>query len=445
MSRKMAKASFASKTSVATLGLLLVSTFIVFVPMTGASAQTQYVTASPGYINFGMNSTIQVTAPSAGTYSLIVQAPSGSKYTLSVSFASSGQSSNITFGSPTTGFNAVVDQVGTYKIYLENSTGLVSSTSFYVTNKLLVSMGLVQGGPCNYISEGTRGIEFFPRFLVTYASTGAEVTNSDSGIYVKFTLPNGSVADAPWDPEHELFVGAVLPNWNYPNVGEWNPNVTVGDAVGNSGVYNYVGPEGNPIVISPATLDTNITVVNSQTNQTLSGLANGTKATVFAVIRYPGNEEPVPGFVAPLDQTNRGGAVSAIVGWGYYNATSGTFGGGGNPGGQIAQVSMTYTGHKGVWEGNFTSNSVPAISPGSSYEIVVTSKDSATPPNTGFATVNLGPATGQVPTSTSTTQTSTSQSQSTISTSTIPVWAYAGTTIALIIGVIVGFLARRPK
>ena len=427
-----------------TLGLTLLFTFSMFTPIPVVSSQTQYVTASPGSINLGMNTTISVTAPSSGTYSLVVQAPNGAKFTLSETFASSGQSKNVTFGDTTSGFNTAVDQVGTYNVFLQNGSTVVSATSFYATDKLLISMGLVQGGPCNLISEGTRGTEFLPRINYTYASTGAQVTNSDSGVSVKFTLPNGTAADAPWDEEHVLFVGAVLPNWNDPNVGDWNPNVTVSDAAGNVGFYQYVGPEDNPIIISPATLDTSITVVNSETNVTLSGLANGTKATILAVIQYPGNEEPVPGFVASLDSANRGGVVSAIVGWGYYNDTSGTFGGGGNPGGEFAQVSMAYTGHKGVWEGNFTSNSVPAITPGSSYEIVVTSQDSATPPNTGFATVSLGPSSGQITTSTTTSQTSSTQSGSAFS-GTIPLWAFAGTTIALIVGVIIGFLARRSK
>jgi parallel beta-helix repeat protein len=53
-------------------------------------------------------------------------------------------------------------------------------------------------------------------------------------------------------------------------------------------------------------------------------------------------------------------------------------------------------------------------------------------------------ATG-VSTSSSSSSTTSSSSTSSLNFTTIPVWAYAGTTIALIIGVIVGFLARRPK
>ena len=166
LSRKMAEASVVSKTSIVTLGLLLVSTFVVFVPFSTVSAQTQYVNASPGYINLGMNTTIAVTAPSAGTYSEVVQAPNGAMLTVSQNFASSGEVKNITFGNSTTGFDSGVDQVGTYKVFVENSTGVVSSTSFYATNKLNVFMDMVDGGNCAYINGAPRGVKMFPRFYV---------------------------------------------------------------------------------------------------------------------------------------------------------------------------------------------------------------------------------------------------------------------------------------
>ncbi len=445
----MADASVVSKTSIVTLGLLLVSTFVVFVPFSTVSAQTQYVTASPGYINLGMNTTISVTAPSAGAYSVVVQAPNGAMFTLNENFASSGEVQNITFGNSTTGFDSAVDQVGTYKVFLENSTGVVSSTSFYATNKLNVFMDMVDGGNCAYINGAPRGVKMFPRFYVSYASNGALFTNNTPGAYVTYTDPDGTLVNTTWHKPNTVsqssvgfFIGKYQISWNDTNVGPWNPNATIGDAYGNVATYHYIG---SPFVITPATLDTNVTIVNSVTNETLSGLANGTSATIYAVISYPASAEPVPGFVAPLDSANRGGVVSAEVGWGDYNVSSGTFGGGDNPGGQIAKVSMTYTGHNGVWEGNFTSNSVPSITPGLSYEIVVASKDDASPANTGFATLSLGPASGQAQTTTTTSHTSTSQSQTSTGVASIPLWAYAGTTIALIVGVIVGFLARRPK
>jgi hypothetical protein len=415
--------------------ILVLSASAATAPFPKVAAQTQYVFASPGYINLGMNSTITVSAPKAGTYTVVVQKPSGTESKLNETFTSAGQLQNATFGNASTGFG-VVDQSGTYNVFLVQGGTVISSTSFYATNELVVSMSMVDGGTCSYVSGVPRGVKMFPRFLITFASNGAKVTNNDRGISVTYTLPTGSKSNASWDPFALLFVGGLLPNWNYTNVGTWNPNATVSDSLGNTGSFHYAG---SPFVISPATLNTTVTLVNAKTNQTLAGLQNGTSATVFAAITYPSNAEPVPGFVAPLDTATRGGAVSAIVGWGYYNATSGSFGGK-NPGGQIAQVTMSYTGKDGIWDGNFTANSVPTIKAGTAYEVVVSAKDDATPPNTGFATENVAPATGQITTQSSTATTPTTTTSSSVNVT----WAYVGTTIALIIGVIVGFLARKP-
>lgn len=436
------------KLDVLALGLLVFSTFACGIWVPQASALSQPLIATPGYVNLGMNVTISVIAPAAGTYTVLVQGPSGPQFSLNETFTAASQMQNVTFGNASTGFGALISHVGTYNVFLEQGGAPISSTSFYATNELLVTMTVVNSGTCILVQGVDRGVKIFPRFFISYASNNQKITNSDQGISVKFTLPNGTLASAGWDPYAKLFVGGVLPNWNYTEIGPWSPNATVSDAAGNTATYNY---SGTPFDISPASLNTTVAVVNSATNQTLSGLANGTSATILAVINYPTNAEPVTGFVAPLDSAKRGGVVTALVGWGYYNATSQSFGGGNTTGGEIAKLPMSYTGAGGVWEANYTSSSIPAIKPGTAYKIVVTSKDDASPPNTGFAALVLGPAAGQAVStnsssaSTATTVSSSSQSSSTSSISTIPLWAYAGTTIALIVGVIVGFLARRPQ
>ncbi|MDG6905048.1 MAG: hypothetical protein JRN20_04605 [Nitrososphaerota archaeon] len=440
--------SLVTKISVLVLGVLLLATLFVAVPATAAASQPQSVVVSPAYINLGMKTTITVTAPTAGTYAVLVQSPTGNQFTLNETFTSAGQSENATFGNATLDFKALVNQVGTYSVHLEQGGQVVSTTSFSVTNKLNVFMDMVDGGNCIYINGATRGVKMFPRFYISYASTGAPFTNNTVGAYATYTLPNGTAVNATWHKPNTVsqssvgfFIGKYQINWNDTYVGPWNPNATVGDGAGNIAKYHYIGV---PFVISPATLSTSITLVNSKTNQTLDGLTNGTSVTVYAVISYPAAAEPVPGFVGPLDTTNRGGSVDAVVGWGYYNVTSGSFGSARNPGGQIAKVSLTYTGKNGVWEGNFSSNSVPAIKTGTSYEVVVNSQDKASPPNTGFATLSLAPASAQVVTTS--TQATTSGTQTpTSGFASIPVWAFAAETVALIVGVLIGFLARRPK
>jgi hypothetical protein len=426
--------SSAVKITILALGLLLLFTSIGLVPTPRVAAQKQFVTATPGYVNLGMNSTIEVTGLT-GNYNIIVQNPTGGKFELADNTA--GQSWNATFGSARSDFDGVVNETGTYNVFVEesNSSTVISSSSFYATNKLLVSMTVVNSGTCIYVQGVDRGVKIFPRYFVSYASNGAQVTNSDKGISVMFTLPNGSLSSAGWDPFAKEFVGGVFPNWNYSNiVANWRPNATITDAAGNAARFNYTS---SPFYIEPATLNTIVTVVNAATNQTLSGLTNGTRLTVRAVVSYPTNAEPVAGFVAPLDSVNRGGSVTALIGWGYYNATSGAFGGGKTTGGNIAHLTLSYTGSGGLWEANYTASSIPGLVSGTSYEVVVNAKDSAPiAPNTGFATAILGSVAAST---TSTTSTTTAAI-----TSNITLWTYAGTTIALIIGVIVGFLARRP-
>lgn len=62
------------------LGLLLVLALMGSVPVLHVAGQTQYIVASPGYVNFGMNVTVSVTAPAAGTYALTVVEPNGTQF-----------------------------------------------------------------------------------------------------------------------------------------------------------------------------------------------------------------------------------------------------------------------------------------------------------------------------------------------------------------------------
>lgn len=392
------------------------------------------VTASPGYINLGMTTTIQATAPAAGTYTLMVEQPNGTESTYSFVFAAAGQALNATYGNSTEGFRTSVDVSGTYNVFLESGGQVVSSTSFYATAKLQVSMDMVTGGTCAYIAGATRGTKMFPRFYVNYASDGAPVTNTDPGIHVTYTLPDGANGTASWDSGARLFVGKVQPNWNYTYVGPWSPTAWVEDAAGNSAVYQYAG---SPFVISPVDLSTALQVLGNSSGQVVTTLSDGVSVTIQANITYPSNPEPVSGFLGPLDSA-RGGSVTAEVGWGYYNETSGTFGGS-VPGGLIGTVNMAYTGSNGTWEGQFESNSLPTLKGGATYLVVVASHDGASPANTGFATevLSSAPSTASVQTTTTVTITLTLE--------TIPSVVYAALAILLVLGVIIGYIVRVPR
>jgi hypothetical protein len=401
------------------------------VSVPSVSAQTQYIEASPGYINLGMNTTVIVTAPASGSYSVVVQQPNGSKSSLSFTPTSTGQMLNATYGNSTVGFNAVVNQVGTYNVYLEQGSQVISGTSFYATNQLHILMEMVTGGTCDYVSGVTRGMKMFPHTYVTYASNGAAMTNNTPGASVTVLTPDGQVTNATWDPYSIAYEIGVLPNWNYTFVGPWSPEINASDAAGNMVVFKYTG---SPYTISPAQLITDITVVNVTSGQEVTSLVTGQTVTIEANITYPTNKEPVPGFVGPLSPA-RGGSVSAQVGWGFYNTTSGTFGGN-MPGGLLGTVPMAYA--NGTWSGQFVSSSLPKLQAGINYEVVVGSKDGASPANVGFGMETLAPASASV----STNQTTAIQTVTQIQ-QMIPDVVYAGLVILLIVGVLIGFIVRR--
>jgi hypothetical protein len=405
------------------------------------SAQVQYVTATPGYLNLAMTATVTVTAPAAGTYTVVVQRPDSTTVQLSYSFTAAGQTQSAILGNATVGFKSLINKVGTYNIFLEQGNQVLSSTSVYATNQLNVFIDMVNGGVCNYIAGATRGTKMFPRFYATYTSNGAPVLNT-KGAYVTFTLPDGSKVNASYHkPTTEapvstgFFIGKFQPNWNYSTVGPWSPTAVISDGKGNFVNYQYIGPA---FVLTPAQLATNIQLLDSTGTQVVGGLSNGETVTVKATITYPTNAEAVPGFVAPLDSASRGGVVNALVGWGFYNTTSKAFGGGNKSGGLLAQVPLTYMAN-GTWTGKFTASSLPALQPGTAYQVIVMSNDKANPPNTGFAVASMAPAAG----------TTSSVSQST--TATGPAASVGGLTLSLalltaigtlIVGLVVGIIVR---
>ncbi|MDA4115644.1 MAG: hypothetical protein OK442_03710 [Thaumarchaeota archaeon] len=404
------------------------------------------VTATPGYINLGMNTTIGVIAPAAGTYSLKVQEPNGAETSVNFTFAAAGQTVKATFGVSNSSFDAVVNQVGTYNVFLVQGGQVVSSTSFYATNQLVVTMDMVTGGTCAFVQGVTRGEALIPRFTMLYASNDVKLTNDTKGASVNFTMPGGQVGTTSWDPNALIFGGYVADNWNYSYVGSWNPTANASDAAGNVGTFKYTG---SPFVITPAQLSTNVTLLSTSTGSVLTSLANGQGLTINATITYPTNAEPVSGFVAPLSPS-RGGSVTAQVGWGFYNATSGTFGGGKTTGTLIGTVLMAYSGKNGTWTGQFQSTSLPTLPVGDTYEVVVSSKDGTSPTNTGLAIAELAPTAAG---SSSTTLTSTAVS-TLLSTTTqtvvqtvqaIPTIVYAALAILLILGVVIGYIVKVPR
>jgi hypothetical protein len=420
---------------------------LTIVATPSVSAQAQYVEVTPGYINLGMVTSVLVTAPAAGSYAVIVQQPNGTKASLSFAPTSAGQLLNATYGNSTLGFKGVVNQVGTYQVFLEQGSNVISSASFYATNKLLIELEMVTGGTCDFVSGIARGQTMFPHTFVTYASNGAPWTNTEKGASIKYLAPTGQWTTGIWDSFGHAWKINLKPNWNYTYVGPWIPKINASDAAGNVGKFT-----GSTYSISPAELSTQIAVLNATSGLPVTSLVNGQTVTIRATITYPKSIENAPGFVGTLN-TTRGGFVAAEVGWGYYNMTSGTFGGPKKPGALLGDVPMTY--FNGTWTGPFVSSSLPTLPAKASYLVVVSSRDSASPANTGFgmevlspassATIRVQTVTTSIPTTATQTQTAIQTQTATQTIQTIPDAVYAALAILLVIGVLVGYIVRIPR
>ncbi len=388
-----------------------------------------------------MTTGITVTAPAAGDYSVVVVLPNKSQASLAVTFTAAGQNQTEIFGNATRGFKTEVTQVGTYNVFLEQGGVAVSSTAFYATNRLNVAIDFVNGGLCDYIAGAARGTKIFPRFYVTYASTGAPL-NKSSKVLVTFTLPNNTTSMAGYHrPTTEapvpygFYIGKFYPNWNFTAVGPWSLTAHISDGLGNSATYVYVGP---PFELTPAQLHTSVLLIDNSTAQALGGFYAGQTVKISANVTYPSNAEPVPGFVAPLDASVHGGAVKASIGWGFYNTTTGAFGGGKSIGGLVASVPLTYSGHNGTWTATFQVPNLPSIAAGSSYEVVLTSSDKASPANTGMALVDVPPAASGPGTTTTV-----SQPAGTSGEQLSPTVALLTAVGTLIVGLLVGVIVRK--
>jgi len=372
--------------------------------------QPQYVAATPNYINLGMNTTISATAPAAGSYSVIVQSPGGTQFTVTDTFtaANLAVAQNSIFGNATVGFKAVATQAGTWDIFLEQGATVVSSSTFIVTSKLNISFDMIVAGACIFVPGGARGVEMLAQFHVTYASSGLTAENAATwvnktftthGSTVTYTLPDHTVATASlhaasattWN--QAWYQGHVWPTWNASWVGNYAPSVNASDAYGNTGTFTYTG---YAYPIAAASLTTTIALTDAKSGLMVPALASSQSDILTANILYTNPiaaAGTVAGFAGPLDSATRGGVVTALVGYGPYNATSGTFGAKNLPGGLIANVPMTYSTTSKTWSGPLTIATLPTLVNATAYSVVISSHDKAQPPNTGFANFNVVPVT----------------------------------------------------
>jgi len=267
------------------LAILSVSAILgAIVP--AASAQPGIVTASPGYINLGMTTSIAVTGPSAGSYTVIIEAPNGVQQSVVYVVPSAGQTTTMVYGNASSGWQAVVNQLGTYNVLVYQgvspSGAPLSSTTFYTTNQIFVTTDFIAAGYCDFVTSGTRGQELLFQIHAVYASTGQPIALTSAAAAldkVSFTLPDGTPEAAsfhaastaawpvPWFQAH------VWGTWNVPWVGNYAPVVTVSDPNGNTGSLN-TKTIGYVFLYSPATLQTSVTLTDTSSGKPVAGFVN---------------------------------------------------------------------------------------------------------------------------------------------------------------------------
>jgi len=118
----------------------------------------------------------------------------------------------------------------------------------------------------------------------------------------------------------------------------------------------------------------------------------------------------------------------------------------------LGTVTMSYSGANGTWTGQYTAPSLPGTLPaGMLYQVVVTSSDKASPPNTGLGSVSVAPSLGSQPSATTTSTTQAVPSTTTFTTTvsqivqSIPTAVYAAMVVLLVMGLIIGLVLRMRK
>ncbi len=223
-----------------------------------------------------------------------------------------------------------------------------------------------------------RGAKFLGGAYVYYASTGEPVTTANSNAL-------GNVTGSFLGIEYVL-TGPPLwhKGWKIP----WNVNsgvhkfyVNASDGMGNFGsAETGIAPARN-LVINPDTLAMTSIVLNDAGEEDVD-FAPGDTVYLEIDIRYDdknaheavNDPNPADPFNGPLSPT-RGGVVTAHIGWGAFNFTSGEFDN------VLTDLTLTYDTSSETWKGSYA---IPSTTEDlAAVQAMISASDSANAPNTG--------------------------------------------------------------
>ena len=392
------------------------------------------VSVTPASTNLGTTVSVAVNTSAPGTYTVVVTKPDGTNQS-QVNYVIDSASGEVqTYGNASIGFKTLIDQVGKYSVVLEQNGTKISETSFSAINQLIVELKIVNNGattnPCFPDYTFSRGDSITVLVLIRYASTGKYVNGAlDRNMTAKFSLPNGTWINAAYAAREAAWTHCFTIDWNY-YAGAWKINATASDPYGNRGIYGNFLEVTYQVTPAPLTISSKVTNHATGQNAT-SSLANGETLDLSAQVQYlpplgPNQREGPEDYTGSLNAT-RGGIVTALLGWGFYNQTSGKFGGNGsNAGGLEANIPLNYNASSGLWTASYK---VPNSLPSENYTVVILAKDSASPANTGISVLSLLPSPSQI-----------------VAQSGINLELAGGVAIAvLIVGLLIGSLFSRKK
>src|SRR3990172_1169239 len=295
--------------------------------------------AVPSFINLNMTTSIEVeigTSYGAGldNYRATVTAPSGTATIAWYNFTALG-SLAVVYGNLGAGFATVVNQVGLYDLRLDYFNGTAYAAAAHAqlqaTDRLVVvteaataSNEYTDVHNCPIAQEFQRGGEVIGRGYVTYASTGGFVngtaTPSARG-NITGTL-FGLTKNLAWQNVYHFWRAAWFPTWN-ETLGVIQFSASASDGRGNIG--SAVSPPFGLTAwkIIPAVLKVVPRIVNDTGVETVS-FVRGDNLTIEARVTYEGHNAHNRAFPGPMNET-RGGQVTAVLGYGAYNVSSGLF------------------------------------------------------------------------------------------------------------------------
>ncbi len=394
------------------LAIVMFGALLWAAPGANAAASDPHVAsfgADPPFINLNRTTTVTLEIASSfgageDNYQVSVYAPDGGLaafawYNFSVVGAMS-----MTLGNATSGFNATVTQVGSYRLLAEhwNSTAgaleFASEAPLLTTDRLLVTTETATASNpytdlhnCPLASEFQRGDEIIARAYVRYLSTGEilnatnvptarnNVTGTLFGLTKIITYNAQTFWRAAWFIPWDQALGAYI------------FNVSASDGLGNVGTGS-TPPAGYlaAVRVVAATLRTTVWTANVTTGSTATAFYPG--ETVQIVVRstyelhlahnylYTNTNSVDKNQSYPVGPDRSGAAVAAI-GYGAFNSTSGQYAE------NLANVTLAFDAATGTWRGTWPVSSSTPLRANLSLSVKVT--DGAPTPNLGKASVTF--------------------------------------------------------